>query len=87
MQFSPIFRSLKNGNEIKKSDLKSINLTFFCQKLTNFQLFSKIFQNVIKPIGIHIWRKFQLIWTIFAQFRTILRHFVAFWKNAKKTLS
>ena len=83
MRFSPIFRSLKNGHEIKKSDLKSINLTFFCQKSTNFQLFSKIFQNVIKLIGIHILRKFQLIWTFFGQFRTILRHFGTFWKNAK----
>ena len=81
MRFSPIFRYLKNGHEIKKSDLKSINLTFFSQKSTNFQLFSKIFQNVIKLIGIHIWRKFQLIWTIFVQFWTILRRFGTFWKN------
>ena len=61
MRFSSIFRTLKNGNEIKKSDLKSINLIFFGQKSTNFQLFPKIFQNVMKLRGIHIWRKFQLI--------------------------
>ena len=83
MRFLPIFRSLKNGNEIKKSELKSINFTFFGQKSTNFQLFSKIFQSVMKLRGIHIRRKFQLIWTIFGQFRTILRHFGTFWRNFK----
>ena len=81
MRFSPIFRSLKNGHEIKKSDLKSINLTFFCQKSTNFQLFSKIFQNVMRLIGIHIWRKFQRIWIVFGQFWAI---FAPFWDNLEK---
>ena len=83
MRFSPIFRSLKNGPKIKNSDLKFISLTFFCQKSTNFQLFSKIVQNVIKLIEIHIWRKFHLFWTIFGQLMTILRHLGTFWKNAK----
>ena len=83
MRFSHIFRSLKNGHEIKNSDLKSINLTFFYQKSTNFQLFTKILQNVKKLIGIYIWRKFSLFGPFFGQFRTILRYFGTFWKNAK----
>ena len=35
--------------------------SFFGRKSANFQNFSKSFQNLIKPIEIHIWSKNQLI--------------------------
>ena len=35
--------------------------SFFGRKSANFQNFSKSFQNLIKPIEIHIWFKNQLI--------------------------
>ena len=45
--------------------------SFFGQKSANFQNFSKSFQNLIKPIEIHIWSKNQLIWSIFGHFMAV----------------
>ena len=65
-------------------------MTFFGQKSANFQILPKIFWNLIKLIKIHVWSKFQLIWSIFGHFRAILRpilgHFSLYIKYRKIAL-
>ena len=60
---------------------------FFGQKSANFENCSKIFWNLIKLIEIHVWSKFQLIWSIFGHFMAILRpilgHFSLYIKYRK----
>ena len=63
---------------------------FFGQKSANFENFPKIFWNLIKLLEIHVWSKFQLIWTLFSHFLDILRpilgHFSLYIKNRKITI-
>ena len=55
-------------------------MLFFGTKSANFQNVSKIFWNLMKHIEIHIWSKFQLIWTFFWHFMAILNpNFVVFY--------
>ena len=60
---------------------------FSGKKSTNFEIFSKILQNLIKLMEIHVWSKFQLIWSIFDHFmdiiRPILGHFSLYIKYRK----
>ena len=51
---------------------KREKLSFFGQKWANFQKFSNFFWNSIHLPDIHTLSKFQLIWTIFLHFMTIL---------------